>query len=120
MQVIHSDLIESYIDLESISAITNAELICERGPRWVGFYIHLKLHDKPLMKVFKIGRDDEIRFGIESQELELRALHNGVEWWLPAYSIKREQWPVIVAIQRLQARIDQFAREWKQHGGNFT
>lgn len=105
MRVIHSELLGCHVDLDSISAIEDAQLVADHYIPHVLFQVHLKLHDKPITRVFELKADEKgwagDDFGIVYEDFQPYARR-------PEGSILRP-----LAVTRLQARINTLVRQWK-------
>ena len=109
MRVVYSPLMSMHIDLESITAIGDAHFIDRMGSGgyYVGFEIHLKLHDKPLSYCRAVN-NDEMRWNRSQGHHEV-ALIDGT--WTP--NPDQHSQKAVAAVANLQHQIDKLVEIWR-------
>jgi hypothetical protein len=103
MRVYYSPLLERYIDLDSITAISDARFLDPMGGGgyFVRFEISLKLHDKPLSYV------REIKYRIIDSTPQVELIDG--TWGRPEAPDNNSK---IAAVANLQEKIEVLVQRW--------
>ncbi len=107
MRVYYSSLLKRYIDLDSITAISDASLLPDESGPWVGFSIWLKLHNDPMSFIRPFSESRLEMNGNEYQQT------NGV--WIGPRLTKTDE-PYLLAVENLQREIELLVAKWIDKG----
>jgi hypothetical protein len=120
VRVRHIPFLKRHIDLDSITSITDIEIVRLHVYQWeLTFSIDLKLHDNPIR--YHRSLVDNVDYRTSRDDctggITLPMYENGEEvWkWIPGNQIPRTDLSPFIPVKKLQKDIDWLIEQWKDY-----